>query len=212
MKFVRRFTLADRRLHWITAAGFTLLLISGIIMYFVGSWSGSPQKVSHFLGGMVFFFTPLFYLYKVKDKRKDWLFIFKWTKLDFEWFNGLFNKTKVAQGKYNALQKLSFLFAVIFGLVSSITGVILIFLVTDTLIFIHNIGTIALLSFFILHGTLYILKPFRRTLRSMLKGIMDVKYAEEHHQLWFEKVKATAFSPGANMQAAKGQQAQNISE
>lgn len=211
MKFVKRFSLADRRLHWLVGLGVLILLVTGIIIYFIGAYSGSPQKVSHFLGGMLFFFTPVIYLLKVKEKRKAWLFIFKWDSSDVKWFKGLFSKNNLPQGKYNPLQKLSFLLVVVVGIVASITGTILVFASTSEITrFIHNISTIIIGSFLILHGTIYLVKPYRRALRSMIKGIMDVKYAEEYHKLWFEKVKTTAFTPQGQLKPAK--QVQNVSK
>lgn len=214
MKFVRRFSLADRRLHWWYSAGLVILLISGIVMYFIGAPSGSIQKVSHLTGGLLFFFAPVIYLYKAKEKRKNWLFIFKWENKDLEWFKGLINGKKPAQGKYTTGQKFLFLVVVLVSIVSSVTGFILLFkLFSDskelTLLF-HNISTWILGIYFLFHASFYFFyKPNRRALRSMIKGIMDVKYAEENHKLWFAKVKDTAFSPSDGMNPSKKLQSVN---
>lgn len=213
MKFVKRFSLADRRLHWWYSAGLVILLISGIVMYFIGAPSGSIQKVSHLTGALLFFFAPVIYLYKAKGKRKDWLFIFKWDSKDFEWFKGLFSGKKPAQGRYTTGQKLFFLIVVLASVVSAISGFILMFKLfsnsKETTLLFHNISTWVLGILFVLHASYYLYKPKRRALRSMIKGIMDVKYAEEHHQLWFEQVKGTAFSPNDGMKPSKKLQSAN---
>lgn len=213
MKFVRRFSPADRRLHWWYSAGLVILLISGIVMYFIGAPSGSIQKVSHLTGALLFFFAPVIYLYKAKGKRKDWLFIFKWDSKDFEWFKGLFSGKKPAQGRYTTGQKLFFLIVVLASVVSAISGFILMFKLfsdsKETTLLFHNISTWVLGILFVLHASYYLYKPKRRALRSMIKGIMDVKYAEEHHQLWFEQVKGTAFSPNDGMKPSKKLQSAN---
>jgi len=214
MKFVRRFSLADRRLHWWYSAGFVILLISGIVMYFIGAPSGSIQKVSHLTGGLLFFFAPVIYLFKAKEKRKNWLFIFRWDNKDLEWLKGIFSGKRPAQGKYTTGQKFSFLVVVIVSLVSSISGFILMFKLfpnfkESTLLF-HNISTWVLGIYFLLHASFfYLFKSNRRALRSMIKGIMDVKYAEEHHKLWFDQVKDTAFSPSEGMNPGKKLQSVN---
>lgn len=213
MKVVKRFSLADRRLHWWYSAGLVILLISGIVMYFIGAPSGSIQKVSHLTGGLLFFFAPVIYLYKAKEKRRNWLFILKWDNKDLEWIKGLFNGKKPSQSKYTSGQKLFFLIVVIFSIVSAISGFILMFKLFPnskeiTLLF-HNISTWILGIYLVLHASFYLYKTNRRALRSMIKGVMDVKYAEENHKLWFEQVKHTAFSPNDGMKPGNKLQGAN---
>ncbi len=202
LKFIKRFTIADRRLHWFFTLGFIILLITGAIMYYVGSWSGSPQKVIHLLGGLIFIIPPILYLIKNKNKR-NWLFIFKWNELDWKWFRGLLANKKVPQGKFNAIQKFSFLLVIIVGLISAISGIILIFGVNELSLLFHNISTIIFVIFFALHVIFYFYEPYRRALKSIIKGNIDVNYAKEHHLLWYENVKDTAFYPNENAIASK---------
>lgn len=172
-------------------------------MYFIDAPSGSIQKVSHLAGALIFFFAPVIYLYKAKEKGRDWFFMFKWNGKELEWFKELFSGKKSAQGKFTTGQKLSFLIVVLASLVSAISGFLLMFKLLpeskELSLLLHNISTWALGIFFVLHASFYLYKDNRRALRSMLKGIMDVKYAEEHHKLWFEQVKDSAFSPKGEM-------------
>lgn len=194
MKFLKRFSKADKRLHWFFTIGFIILLFTGVIMYYVGSWNGSPQKVFHLLGALIFFLAPFIYFIKYRDKR-NWTVIFKWDKEDLKWFRGILNNKKVPQGKFNSIQKFSFLLVIIVGLVSAISGLILIFRESEITLLFHNISTIILIVFFILHLAFYFNEPYRRALKSMITGIIDVDYAKEHHLLWYENIKDSAFYP-----------------
>ena len=174
-RMIERFSDWERIVHWSTAISFVILAVSGVITLFgkhvilpmfgytLFSWLAILSKNLHnFVGPLFVFCVLVMFVTFVRDNV--------WQRIDFNWVaqaGGLLNGKHVPSGRYNAGEKAWFWFGVTFlGLVSS-ASIALAF----THIYIGTIGT-------------------EGAYESMRLGLVDESWAKEHHEIWYEEVKA----------------------
>ena len=118
-------------------------------------------------------------------------------KTDLQWVlrgGGLFGKHAHAD-RFNAGEKLWFWVASIFGLAVIISGMVLDFPIfgqtretMEFYLFIHGVAAIVLIVF--AFGHIYMgTAALEATFEVMKTGECDSNWAQEHHDLWYEKVK-----------------------
>lgn len=206
---VVRFTAAERAAHWIHFVAFTVLLVTGMLIYmpwlhtFVGGAAGEASRLTHRAAAVLFIAAPLVYLifspreffYSLKES-------FTWGADDLGWLKnawGYYTRGKLGtmppQGKYNSGQKLNALTQIIsFGLFL-ITGLVMwfgkgsvppnIFLAS---VILHDLSVIATVLLFILHLYLVALHPMmRESITAMFEGTVTRAFAEEHHGKWLSE-------------------------
>ncbi|MCP4185365.1 MAG: formate dehydrogenase subunit gamma [Hyphomicrobiales bacterium] len=198
---ISRFSLPHRTAHWFMASIFILLSISGLILLLgrtvlmpvIGKNAHSIVASAAMQGHNLF--GPLFIVALI------WLtFMFIrgnfFQMADLKWIlkgGGLLGPHASA-GHYNFGEKGWFWLVVIAGSIMAITGMILEFpWLAESLqllqisVIVHAIGAIALISAALGHiyiGTL----GMEGALDSMTTGDVDVVWAKEHHDLWYEEV------------------------
>jgi formate dehydrogenase subunit gamma len=120
---------------------------------------------------------------------------FRW--LDVKWFlkaGGLFGHTMADSGYYNGGQKTWFWMTVLFGLVISVSGLILDFPVfgqgRDLMALAHvSHAVIAVLFIAAAFGHIYIgTLGMEGAAESMTQGYVDASWAKEHHNLWYAEM------------------------
>lgn len=200
-KTISRFTLAQRTSHWFMASVFIILAVSGLIILLgrvaIAPWLGkaansvitSAAMQGHNLFGPLFIVALIWLYYMLLPGN----FL---RKVDFKWIlkgGGLLGGHASA-GHYNFGEKVWFWFVAFIGLIMSVTGIILEFpwmsanlqlLQVSTIA--HAIGAIGLIAFAFGHiyiGTI----GMEGALESMTTGDVDVNWAKEHHDLWYEEV------------------------
>ncbi len=200
-KTISRFSLPHRTAHWFMASIFILLSISGLILLLgrtvlvpvIGKSAYSIFASAAMQGHNLF--GPLFIVALI------WL-IFMFIRgnffqmVDLKWIlkgGGLLG-SHASAGHYNFGEKGWFWLVVVAGLIIAISGMILEFpWLAESLqllqisIIVHAIGAIALISAALGHiyiGTL----GMEGALDSMTTGDVDVVWAKEHHDLWYEEV------------------------
>lgn len=227
-RHIERFTPFERAAHWTNAAAFVVLVISGIVMAFgkyfllpifgatLFGWLSYALKTAHNFAGPLFAVSVVIvFITFVKDNMPR--------AGDGAWLRkggGMLSGQEVPSHRFNAGEKVVFWLGV-FGLGAIVVGS---GLVLDKLIpgltyaradmqiasMIHAVAAVLMMCMFIGHiylGTI----GTRGTFRAMRDGYVDEAWAQEHHALWADDVRAgkisarrSASPQTAGMQAVKG--------
>lgn len=204
---IERFTYFERAAHWVNAAAFVVLAISGLIMAF-GKFFLLPIMGSALFGWMTWllktahnFVGPLFavslvvvFFTFIRDNLP--------TRDDMVWLRkggGLFNGQHVPTGRFNAGEKLVFWGGVLFlGFIVIGSGLVLDRVIPGLVYtrgtmqiahMVHAVATILMMCMFLGHiylGTL----GMKGAYKAMKTGYVDEAWAREHHELWYNDIKA----------------------
>lgn len=196
-----RWTAGERVMHWYTAVLFILLAITGLSLLFgrellipligrgaFAAYADAAKLVHNFLG-------PLF-IVGILMEIVYWMRFNIFRKEDWEWFKrggGIVGKSHPSAGKMNGGEKVWFWVIFWVGLTVSATGLILDFpnfgQTRETMQLanlIHAAGAIVFIAFAIGHiyiGTL----GTEGALEGMVTGYVDVNWAKQHHDAWYEE-------------------------
>jgi formate dehydrogenase subunit gamma len=202
---IERFTLVERAVHWSIAIAFVTLAITGLILtfgkavllpligYTLFSWLAILGKNLHnFMGPVLVVLLPIMFVMFVRSnlfRSYDWA----WIKS----FGGLVSGKHVPAGKANAGQKILFwMMVVVVGFTLAVTGLILDFpnfdqtrqtmQVANLIHLIAGMVGVILVSGHIYLGTI----GMAGALDAMKTGYVDETWAREHHEYWYNDVKA----------------------
>jgi len=205
-RLIERFSDWERLVHWTTAISFVILASSGLVMMFgkyvilpvfgytLFSWLAIIGKNLHnFVGPLFIFCTVVTFVTYVKDNL--------WRAVDFVWFakaGGLLGGEHVSSGRFNGGEKAWFWFGVtLLGLVIGASGLVLDFpnfeqtrSVMQQANVIHAITAMLFIALALSHiyiGTI----GAEGAYESMRHGVVDEAWAKEHHDIWYEEVKAS---------------------
>ena len=206
-RVIERFTPFERATHWSNAIAFVTLAVSGLVMSFGkflllpvlgGTLFGALSyalKTAHNFAGPLFAVSLLLMLITfVKDNLPS--------KDDLAWMmrlGGMFGGQEVASHRFNAGEKVVFWLGmlVLGGLVVA-SGLVLdklipgmAYLRPDMQIaqMVHSAAAMVMLAMFAGHiymGTI----GMKGAYQAMRTGYVDETWAKEHHELWFDDVKA----------------------
>ncbi len=205
---VARWSAFDRFLHWSNASLFIIMAVTGlsllygknILMPIIGkdvfaAFAGVAKMVHDYLGPLFIAILAILLL--------KWLLMNLPTGTDIKWFfkGGLFSKNHVPAGRLNGGEKLWFWLLLITGIAVSITGVVMDFpnlgaLREDMQLasIIHSIAAVVLTGGAI--GHIFISTAGTEgTLSAMSTGRVDVEWAKQHHDLWYEELKSNGVEP-----------------
>ncbi|MBO8141225.1 MAG: cytochrome b/b6 domain-containing protein [Firmicutes bacterium] len=215
---VRRFGRWSIVCHWLYAACFLTLLVTGFgLMYdWLDFLAGAGSRLVHRYAAIGLAIMPLLYL--VGSGREALSHIreaFRWSKDDLRWlavavpyhFTG--RPKPPAQGFLNAGQKLNYLVVITTFVVFVTTGLIMWFLrpqltVADQGVFwwavmLHSAAAWVAASMFLLHVYQAALHPFTRaSLRGMIDGYVTLEYALFEHPKWAQQFVGQSGSKPAN--------------
>lgn len=221
-RMIERFTLAERIVHWTTAISFSILAITGLIVGFgkhilipifgqtLFSWLATLSKTLHNFVGPVFVVACLLLFFTfVRDN---------WPKaVDLKWIaagGGLFNDKHVPSERFNAGEKVWFWGGVmLLGIIVGGSGLVLNFpnfgqtrATMQLASLIHLGGSIIFMIGALGHiymGTVGVAGAYQ----AMKTGSVDEAWAKDHHELWYEDIKAGKIpvSRSAARSAAAGQ-------
>ncbi len=206
-RVIERFTPFERAAHWTNAIAFVVLALSGIVMAFgkffllpiIGStlfgWLGYLLKNLHNFFGPLFAVSLVVVLVTfVKDNVAN--------RADLDWLRkagGLLSDRQVPSHRFNAMEK------GLFWWVMGIPGLIVVGsgLVMDQLVpglaylrgdmqIAHMIhASLAMLMMAGLAGHIYMgTIGVKDAYKAMRTGYVDEGWAREHHELWYDDVKA----------------------
>ena len=203
---IERFTYFERAAHWVNAAAFVILALSGIVMAFgkffllpiMGSalfgWMTWVLKTVHNFVGPVFAVSLVVVLITFfKDnipRRYDLL----WLKKG----GGLLTGDHVPSHRFNAGEKIMFWGGMLFlGLISVFSGLFLDMVVPGlsytrgNMQIAHMIhGVAVLLMTCMIMGHIYLgTIGMQGAFKAMKTGYVDETWAREHHEYWYDDIK-----------------------
>ena len=204
---IERFTPLERAAHWTNAIAFVLLAVSGVVMafgkYFILPVIGTTLfgYFTYFLKNVHNFAGPLFavslIIVFVTFLKDNWP-----SKEDITWLlkgGGMFSGHEVPSHRFNAGEKVVFWFGVLgLGVIVVASGLVLDMLIPG-LIYerstmqianrMHGVSTVLMMAMFLGHiymGTIGMQGAFS----AMREGYVDETWAKEHHELWYNDIKA----------------------
>ena len=204
---IERFTPFERSAHWANAIAFSILGISGLVMAFgkffilpvIGTalfgWLTYVLKTMHNFAGPVFAVSlVVVFLTFIKDNVPS--------KGDLDWLlkgGGLLSGKEVPSHRFNAGEKVIFWGGVFFlGLIVVASGLVMDKLVPGLLYerstmqiahMVHAVATVLMMVMFLGHiyiGTI----GMQGAYKAMETGYVDEAWAKEHHEYWYDDVKA----------------------
>jgi formate dehydrogenase subunit gamma len=219
-KLIERFTHFERAAHWSNAIAFSVLALSGLTMAFgkfllmplIGGalfgWLTYVLKTAHNFAGPLFAVSLVVVIATfVRDNFPN--------RHDLIWLRkggGLFGGGEVPSERFNAGEKLIFWGGVFgLGLIVVTSGLVLDQLVPGMAYLrgdmqiahmIHAIGTLLMILMFIGHiymGTI----GMKDAYSAMRTGYVDEGWAREHHELWYDDIRAGKI-PAQRTPAAPG--------
>ncbi|WP_119155666.1 formate dehydrogenase subunit gamma [Caldimonas tepidiphila] len=204
---IERFTALERAAHWTVAGSFSLLAISGLVMMFgkflllpliggtlFGWLTYALKNVHNFVGPLFSVGLVLMIALFIKDNLPK--------AHDIDWLKkggGLLTGQHVPSHRFNAGEKVLFWGGVfVLGMIVSVSGFWL-----DKIIpgadytrgamqiahMVHAVATVLMMAMFLGHiymGTIGV----KGALDAMRTGEVDEAWAKEHHELWYDDVKA----------------------
>ena len=216
---IERFTYFERAAHWSVAITFVVLAVSGLVMAFgkffllpvIGAtlfgWLTYALKTAHNFAGPVFAVALLVLI-----------FVFLRDNLprsgDLKWLakaGGMFGGPEVPSHRFNAGEKMVFWGGVILlGLIVVGSGLVLDQLVPGMAYLrgdmqvahmVHAIASVLMMAMFIAHiylGTV----GMKGAYEGMRTGYVDEAWAQEHHALWADDIRAGKIPAQRSAQAA----------
>ena len=210
-RLIPAFSTTQRFVHWLIVVGFTLLVLTGVVLYL--PWlrslargdAGMLLRLLHRWGVISSVLAVLIYIiFDLGGLLASMKRIFTWGKDDLGWLMAapgyyfLGDESDMPpQDKFNTGQKLWYLIVVIGGLVLLITGLLMWFgkgyvptWVFQWSVFLHDLAAIAMSAFFLVHFYLAVAHPLMRAgLDAIRFGFFPEEYVKHHHAKWYQKVK-----------------------
>jgi formate dehydrogenase subunit gamma len=193
-RYVRRFTLTERLLHWIHASAFLVLLGSGLVLYLPSLSTAVARrpliKDVHFWTG-ISWAGALLLVSMLGNRRALAATIRELDLFDRDDRAFLSGRTHVPQGRFNAGQKVNAILTAAFAVLFFVSGLLLWYGERNTrfrlagTVFLHD--TLMYLSVVIVVGHLYLalIHPTtRHALRGMVLGSVREEWARAHHAKW----------------------------
>ena len=204
---ITRFDRVERIAHWVNAALFGIVMLTGSILY-IGQLSilfGNREIVRtiHVYCGLA---IPVAFLVAYfprwgKALRRDFSRINRWTKDDKRWFRTLGRDKDVRLGKFNAGQKLNAAFVVGAALVMVATGSIMKWFepfpvdLRTGATFVHD--WFAFFIWIAVIGHIWFAFKDPEALRAMWRGFISARWARTHRPRWFEETTRGGDDPAA---------------
>ena len=214
-RYVERFTLTERLLHWIHASAFFVLLGSGLVLYLPSLSTAVARrpliKDIHFWTGVSWAGAIL--VVAALGNRRALLETAREIDL-FDRDDGRFlaGRTSSPQGRFNAGQKVNAILTAAFAVLFLVSGLLLWYGEQDTrfrlggTVYLHD--TLMYVSVVIVLGHLYlaVIHPTtRHALRGMTLGAVREDWALAHHAKWSPRL--VAERPAEARERAVGREA-----
>ena len=205
---IKRFNVFERVNHWMTAAAFIVLAITGLnyvfgkrlLMPILGpdafsTWSIWAKYAHNFVAWPFMLGILLMLIVWIKDNIPD--------RYDAAWLRaggGFFSGRHVPAARFNAGQKLIFWTVVLGGIALSTSGIVMLFPFSIADIngmqwaqYVH--ATVAVLMIAVILGHIYIgTLGMEGAYDAMGSGEVDLAWARAHHSAWVEKEQAKTAS------------------
>jgi formate dehydrogenase subunit gamma len=206
-RLIERFTYFERAAHWSVAISFVVLAVSGLVMALgkfvllpilgatLFGWLSYALKTLHNFAGPVFTVALLVFIFGYLRDNLPRAGDLAWLKRA----GGMLGGTHPPSGRFNAGEKIVFWGGVIvLGLIVVASGLVLDKLVPGMQYtrgemqiahMIHAVASFLMMAMFFGHiymGTIGVKGSFQ----AMRSGYVDEAWAKEHHEYWYDDVKA----------------------
>lgn len=192
---IPRFDASARVLHWSHAVVFIWLLATGIQLFLTPmSLLGDPLiRRIHLYASLPFVLLPIMiYIAGSSPARRDVKELISLTGEDLKWFLEFLKSRKtVVTGKFNGGQKANFMVTLLLIAGLSVSGFVVwmksFFSVelVELNFLIHDF--LAILAVLLLAGHIAFALYNSESMRGIIFGIVDEKWAKEHYPAWFEQ-------------------------
>ena len=204
---IERFTPLERAAHWSNAIAFVCLAVSGLVMawgkFFIQpiignalfGWLTYALKNLHNFAGPLFAVSLIIVF--VTFLKDNWP-----SKEDITWLlkgGGMLSGQEVPSHRFNAGEKVVFWLGVLgLGVIVVASGLVLDKLIPGLIYerstmqianMIHGVATVLMMAMFMGHiymGTI----GMQGAYSAMREGYVDETWAKEHHELWYNDIKA----------------------
>lgn len=204
---VHRFNFGFRLSHWLNAAAFLVLYVSGLPLYSnFFDWLyiifGSPEaaRIVHRVAAVAFVLPlPILLIFDFKGLVNWTKNLFSWKKHDFQFFKTFFqyffgrNPKPPKQDFFNAGEKLNSWLMITTSLMLMLSGFVMWFPqffsagIINWAYPIHNIGLG--IAFAVVIGHIYMSVVLNKaSLRGITKGDIDKEYAKKAHGRWYDEL------------------------
>jgi len=206
IQWIPKYTLLERTLHWLYAATFVPLVLTGLILYapFLGplarGGAGEFVRLIHRGAAVIFGLLPIIYL--IIEPRRLLLSLreFMFDKEDIGWLKGAFGYYVLGkhtdmppQGRFNTGEKLNGVVMILAWVTFGVTGLVMWFgkgtvppALFSCMVIFHDLAMIASVCMFLVHLFLAVAHPLMwAALVSMRFGLTSADYAAEHHAKWY---------------------------
>jgi formate dehydrogenase subunit gamma len=206
-RYIQRFRPIERWAHWTMGISFVILGITGLILtfgkhvlipvigYTLFAWLAQAAKIAHnFVSPIFLIALPVFIVLFIRDNLPK--------AHDVKWLakaGGMLDKQggHVPSGRFNAGEKALFWGLVMtLCLILAVSGLVLLFPTFDqtrstmalanTVHMVAGLLGVAMACFHIYLGTV----GMRGAYQAMRYGYVDEAWAREHHEIWYDEVKA----------------------
>ena len=193
-RYLTRFTLTERLLHWVHAAAFFVLLGSGLVLYLPSlsrAISRRPLIKDIHVWTAVSWAGAILVIAVLGNRRALVRTIREIDVFDRDDRDFIAGRLHAPQGRFNAGQKLNAILTAAFAVLFAISGFLLWYGERDTRfrlpgsVFLHD--TLMYLSVTLLVGHLYLAlvhPATRHALRGMTLGTVREDWAAAHHRKW----------------------------
>ena len=206
-RVIERFSAFERAAHWANVAAFLTLAVSGVVMAFgkffllpimgttLFGWLTYVLKNAHNFAGPLFAVSLLVVIVTFMRDNLP-------AKGDLAWLlkgGGIFSGHEIDSGRYNAGEKVVFWGGVFFlGITVVVSGLAMDKLLPglsydrSTMQIAHMVHSVAnLLMLVMMMGHIYLgTLGTKGAYQGMRTGYVDETWAEQHHKLWYEDIKA----------------------
>jgi len=193
-RYVERFTLTERLLHWVHASAFFVLLASGLVLYLPSLSTAVSRrpliKDIHFWTG-ISWAGAILLICALGNRRALRQTVREIDLFDRDDRRFLAGRTHSPQGRFNAGQKVNAILTVAFATLFFISGLLLWYgernarFRLEGTIFLHD--ALMYVSVLVVAGHLYLslIHPStRHALRGMTLGTVRADWARKHHAKW----------------------------
>jgi formate dehydrogenase subunit gamma len=193
-RYVRRFTVTERALHWVHACAFFVLLGSGLVLYLPSLSTAVGRrplvKDVHFWTGIAWAGAILL-VAALGNRKALRATIREIDAFDRDDLRFLAGDTRAPQGRFNAGQKVNAILTAAFAVLFFVSGLLLWYGERDTrfrlsgTVFLHD--ALMYVSVVVVLGHLYlaVVHPTtRHALRGMTLGSVRADWARRHHAKW----------------------------
>ena len=191
---ISRFGVPSRVLHWFHALAFIWLLLTGIQLFLTSSsLLGNPLIVAvHLYASLLFIILPVLIITASPGARNDAKELISWNADDIRWFADFLERRKTSvTGKFNGGQKANLMATLLLSAGLSLSGLVVWMKPAFSVGFvelnfrIHDV--LAILAVLLLANHIIFALYYSESLKGIIFGTVDEKWAEEHYPGWSEQ-------------------------